>query len=207
MPLAFDCLSHGTIAFGFFNIDSDMLLLQHYFFFATGFCDQVSRMAERTAGEAHEDMWQVFHIPREEDIGDLMGAIHGVRHTGFIGEVYRRYPFPKDPEAFKQKPEGFRTQEVIADMIRKCARPARIPLCMDAAGQEVGIGEFRFNRDGFQELVQYVWQGGYPRWKNEERPDYVLNMKTAVLESGHGVFEGMRMDGGRTKSAEQGGEF
>lgn len=31
MPLAFDTLSHGTIAFGFFNIDSDMLLLEQYF--------------------------------------------------------------------------------------------------------------------------------------------------------------------------------
>ena len=28
MPLAFESLSHGTIAFGFFNIDSDMLLLE-----------------------------------------------------------------------------------------------------------------------------------------------------------------------------------
>jgi hypothetical protein len=26
MPLAFESLSHGTIAFGFFNIESDMLL-------------------------------------------------------------------------------------------------------------------------------------------------------------------------------------
>ena len=27
MPLAFESLSHGTIAFGFFNIESDLLLL------------------------------------------------------------------------------------------------------------------------------------------------------------------------------------
>jgi hypothetical protein len=31
MPLAFDTLSHGKIAFGFFNIESDMLLLEQYF--------------------------------------------------------------------------------------------------------------------------------------------------------------------------------
>jgi hypothetical protein len=31
MPLAFESLNHGTIAFGFFNIDSDMLLLEKYF--------------------------------------------------------------------------------------------------------------------------------------------------------------------------------
>ncbi|MGD9173924.1 MAG: hypothetical protein PVF29_07170 [Desulfobacterales bacterium] len=58
MPLAFESLSHGTIAFGFFN----------------------------------------------------MGAIHGICHTGFIGEPYRRYPFPQKPEAFKQKTNGFRNQ-------------------------------------------------------------------------------------------------
>ena len=28
MPLAFDSLNHGIVAFGFFNIDSDMLLLE-----------------------------------------------------------------------------------------------------------------------------------------------------------------------------------
>ena len=33
MPLTFDSLSHGKVAFGFFNIESDMLLLDHYFFF------------------------------------------------------------------------------------------------------------------------------------------------------------------------------
>jgi hypothetical protein len=31
MPLAFQSLSHGTITFGFFNIESDMLLLDRYF--------------------------------------------------------------------------------------------------------------------------------------------------------------------------------
>ena len=34
MPLAFESLSHGTVPFGFFNIDSDTLLLDRYFFFA-----------------------------------------------------------------------------------------------------------------------------------------------------------------------------
>ena len=34
MPLAFKSLSHETIAFGFFNIESDMLILDRYFLFA-----------------------------------------------------------------------------------------------------------------------------------------------------------------------------
>ena len=38
MPLAFESLNRGTIAFGFFNIDTDLLLLQQYFLFADDFC-------------------------------------------------------------------------------------------------------------------------------------------------------------------------
>jgi len=42
MLLAFDSTSHGRIAFGFFNIESDMLLLDHYFSFASDFCSALS---------------------------------------------------------------------------------------------------------------------------------------------------------------------
>jgi len=38
MPLTFESLSHGTIAFGFFNIESDMLLCDRYFLFADDLC-------------------------------------------------------------------------------------------------------------------------------------------------------------------------
>lgn len=33
MPLSFESRSHGPVAFGFFNIESDMLLLERTFFF------------------------------------------------------------------------------------------------------------------------------------------------------------------------------
>ncbi len=32
MPLSFESRSHGPVAFGFFNIESDMLLLERTFF-------------------------------------------------------------------------------------------------------------------------------------------------------------------------------
>jgi hypothetical protein len=35
MPLSFESRSHGPVAFGFFNIESDMLLLERTFFSAT----------------------------------------------------------------------------------------------------------------------------------------------------------------------------
>ncbi len=41
MPLSFRSESHGDIAFGFFNIESDMLLLENFFFFADVFCKKM----------------------------------------------------------------------------------------------------------------------------------------------------------------------
>ncbi len=59
MPLAFESLSHGTIAFGFFNIDSDMLLLEQYFLFGSEFCQHVGDMAENFDEDQFESHWPV----------------------------------------------------------------------------------------------------------------------------------------------------
>ena len=191
MPLAFDSTTHDTIAFGFFNIESDMLLLEHYFFFAPDFCAFVSALAgDRDAG-VPETSLRVYPIPDREDIGDLMGAIHGIRHAGFIGEVYRRFPFPKAPEAFRQNPEGSHTRSIIETTIGNYARSAWIPVRYDEERGEVRIGEYGFATPAFQALIRYVWVGGYPRWKNEIRPPYVLAMKQRVQESRNPVFDGM----------------
>ena len=45
MPLAFQSKSHGSVAFGFFHIETDMLLLDRCFFFCTDFCRVLSEMA------------------------------------------------------------------------------------------------------------------------------------------------------------------
>ena len=89
MPLAFNCISHGTVAFGFFNIESDMLLLEHYFFFASDFCRYVEDIVEWDNEKPYVTTWPIFCIESSEAIGDLMGAIHGVRFSGFIGELYK----------------------------------------------------------------------------------------------------------------------
>ena len=52
MPLAFESTTHGTVAFGFFNIDSDMLLLENRFFFATDLCELLLGISRR--GEDRE---------------------------------------------------------------------------------------------------------------------------------------------------------
>jgi hypothetical protein len=51
MPLSFESMSHGTIAFGFFNIESDMLLLEQYFLFGSEFCRHIGEMAENAHAE------------------------------------------------------------------------------------------------------------------------------------------------------------
>jgi hypothetical protein len=189
MPLAFDSISHGSIAFGFFNIDSDMLLLNHYFLFATEFCKYISDIAEREEVTFFETFWQVYSIEYSKDIGDLMGAIHGIHYQGFIGEVYRKFPFPRNLEDFKQKPEGVETRSTMDLMISKYASRVRIPFIGDIIGQTVKIGEYRLTRASFQALVKYVWRGGYPRWKGEIRPDYVLAMKTKIEQHQIGLLE------------------
>jgi hypothetical protein len=194
MPLAFESLSHGTIAFGFFNIDSDMLLFEKYFLFGSEFCQHISDMAENCDEDQFESNWPVYTIEDRAQIGDLMGAIHGIRFTGFIGEIYRRYPFPEKPEAFKQKPEGYQSQALVRDMISNYA--VQILLRVDANNRalEVDIGEYKFSRKTFQELVTYVWRGGYPRWRDGIRPDYVLDMKDNIASHPRGLFEKIQLD-------------
>ena len=194
MPLAFESLSHGTIAFGFFNIDSDMLLLEKYFLFATDFCRHIGELVETFDKNLIESRWQVYYIAEPAQIGDLSGAIHGVRFTGFIGELYRKFPFPQSTENFKQKPEGIQSQAVVRDIISRYACQIHIPIAVDKKAFEIGIGEYKFNRRIFGELVKYVWRGGYPGWKDEIRPDYVLAMKDAIERHGQGLFDKIVFD-------------
>jgi hypothetical protein len=188
MPLAFESLSHGTIAFGFFNIESDMLLCDRYFFFANDFCAQVAAIAAHAEEHRYQTVWHVQTIANAEEIGDLMGAIHGVRFTGFIGELYRRFPFPQQPAEFKQNPDGAQTQTLVTEIISKYARDKQIQLVVDNGKMETAIGPYHFNRAQFQELIKYVWRGGYPRWKNDTRPAYVTEMKNKILLNNRGVF-------------------
>ena len=193
MPLAFKSISHGDIAFGFFNIESDMLLLDRYFFFATEFCNHLIEIAEKNPQGPYETSWDVYNISDPEDIGDLMGAIHGIHYTGFIGEVYCRFPFPKRPGDFRQKPEGARTRDEIEEIIRKFAKLSQITFVIEQETQVVSIGPYRFTRTGFQELIKYVWQGGYPRWKDDIRPDYVVEMKDKIGRSSCSIFSGLEL--------------
>ena len=189
MPLAFKSLSHGEISFGFFNIESDMLLLNQYFFFASDFCSNISQLASSglNPNEIIETEWDVYTL-RVHDIGNLMGAIEGIDLRGFIGETYRLFPFPKETGAFKQNPKGYKTRDIIENIVRSYTGPLRIPVTIEASGNKTAIGEYIFNKHWYHELLRYVWMGGYPRWKDGIRPHYVLDMKEAIEKSRHPLF-------------------
>lgn len=191
MPLTFNSLSHGKVAFGFFNIESDMLLLENYFFFSTVFCEHMSRIAREPEDEPIPTSYPGYTIDNPEDIGDLMGAIHGIRYTGFIGDLYRQFPFPDDPLDFKQNPKGTRSQDLVKTLIANYARQTEIPFIQDHASSKIALGEYRFDRTSFHQLIEYVWKGGYPRWKEGIRPDHVINMKNLISRSRNKLFEGM----------------
>ena len=191
MPLAFDSMTHGTLAFGFFNIDSDMLLLDRYFMFATDFCAHISQMARAGGGEGYEASWQIYKIEDPQDVGDLMGAIHGVRHTGFIGEVYRRFPFPDDPGKFRQKPEGEGNRGIVESIIAGYAEQGSIPVRIEQGEGAILVGAYGFTRAVFHQLLNYVWVGGYPRWRDGVRPGCVISMKGHIQENEEGIFEGI----------------
>lgn len=188
MPLSFQSENHGTIAFGFFNIESDMLLLENIFFFAADFCAWMTEMAQEADDAGGEFEYPAYRIPDPADIGDLMGAIHGVRFTGFIGDVYKLFPFPAEPEAFKQNPEGHQTREQVASLIKQRAVETAFVITCKKEGP-VCLGPFVFSAENFGELIRYVWRGGYPRWKGEVRPEYVLEMRAALEQSSRPCFK------------------
>jgi len=188
MPLAFDSLSHGRIAFGFFNIDTDMLLLEHYFLFADQFCASIARLAGAEDLAACQDTWDIYDIQPPEQVGDLMGAIHGVHYSGFIGEVYRRFPFPKRPADFKQQPDGQINKKQIDTLIEPFATRRSISIAVPEAVKNVQVGDYRFTFESFQALIRYVWRGGYPRWKNGVRPVYVQLMRANLNASKIALF-------------------
>jgi len=185
MPLSFQSLSHGEIPFGFFNIETDMILLADYFFFASDMAENVVKLA---AGEGPQKQGWSVYVLQQGQIGNLMGAITGVIFQGFIGEVYTHFPFPHEPEKFKQNPEGYKTRGLVEEIVNRYTGPSSIAVTTSPPSNEVVIGEYQFSKQGFHALLGYLWAGGYPRWKDSIRPDYILHMKKAVEGSANPLF-------------------
>ncbi|GAB4253117.1 hypothetical protein [Deferrisoma sp.] len=176
MPLLFASRSHGTVVFGFYNIETDHLLLEDLGFFCDDFCQGLSALPPEGGTfvlEGHR-----FRSP--EDLGDLMGAIRGERYLGYLGEVYRRWPFPSDPREFRQKIRGHENRGETLRILRRWADPETIPVVWRPGEDEGAIGPYRFSRDQFRDLLRYVFRGGYPTWEGfleqGECPPWVADM-------------------------------
>ncbi len=189
MPLSFRSKNYGNIAFGFFNIESDMLLLENHFFFADRFCKWMGDFSEKIELNFIKFEPDVFVIENKGDIGDLMGAIHGVRFTGFIGRLYQLFPFPGDPEGFRQNPEGFNTQKIVEEQIMPFSKMKPMPFRF--LNDMVQIGPYEFSIPVFHDLIRYVWEGGYPKWKDGVRPICVMDMKDRIMKNSNPFFKGL----------------
>ena len=193
VPLEFHSLSHGRIAFGFFNIDTDLLLLEKYFFFAHFFCDMVEKIASCKDHKVDNFVLPGYVIERFWDRGNLMGAIHGIDLRGFIGAVYQLFPFPQSPEEFKQKLDGKANRTVVENLISQWSQPVKILVETEPQSQRVKIAGLLFSKAALHELVAYVWRGGMPGWQNNLRPDYVRKMKDAVNASISPIFKNFEL--------------
>jgi len=182
MPLAFSSRSHGTVAFGFFNIETDMLLLENLFFLADDFCRAVVALAEDPGCTSIPFQTEGFRIPDASSMGSLHGAIQATDLGGFIGEIYRHFPFPDSPAGFKQKPYGNRNRRIVLEIIKKFSDIQTVRLSWDRQGSFLYIEEFVFDEDEFRALLAYVDRGGYPRWQDEIRPPYVRRMVEQLKE-------------------------
>ena len=128
MPLAFDSLSHGKIAFGFFNIETDLLLLNRYFFFASDFCRCLVEAGSLShEGDCGIGLDGIVRLEEDQDRRSDGGDSRG----GFPG-IYRRGLSPLSlsagPRRLQAKPEGFQTRSVLEPILTDYGRAEDIPV-------------------------------------------------------------------------------
>jgi hypothetical protein len=178
MPISFSSKSHGQIPIGFFNIEADMLLMDRYFFFSTDFCEWIVEWAANKDASCDEKM--IYHISQREMIGNLSGAIHGYEYTGFIGEIYKLFPFPESHAGFKQKPYGTQNRLAVEETIQPYAERLKIPIVFHQDSPTIDFGVYTFSVDVFQGIIGYIEAGGMPGWLDGRPPDYVIRMMTKL---------------------------
>lgn len=183
MPISFSSKSHGQIPIGFFNIEADMLLMDRYFFFSTDFCEWIVEWAANKDTSRDEKM--IYHISQREMIGNLSGAIHGYEYTGFIGEIYKLFPFPENHAGFKQKPYGTQNRLVVEQTIQPYTERLKIPIVFHQDSLTIDFGVYTFSVDVFQGIIEYIEAGGMPGWLDGRPPDYVIRMMTKLAITHH----------------------
>lgn len=215
MPLGFESLSHQVVAFGFFHIETHLLLLERSIFWAGDFCAAMSSLAG-SRDEAWAQSLLGWRMETPEDMGDLHGAIAGINLGGFLGQLYGRWPFPVQPDGFRQKAHGAAPPQEVEAALNRWGRPQEIVARTGGGGGGKGSGGGRgsggsgggrggtlslagvsFSPVQTAALVDYVWRGGMPGWQGGVRPDFVLSMARDLTAAVSPWFEGLNFDPGR----------
>jgi hypothetical protein len=187
-------LSHGPVAFGFFHIESDMLLLERMFFFAGDLCGLWQRLAAWPAGADFQEDLPGFVIEDHGQLGDLHGAIAGHDLGGFLGALYARWAFPRQRQAFAQKPQGAASRQTVIDAMSGFGLGRDIPVLARPGPGLFSLGGIIFSREGLLALVDYVWRGGMPGWQRGRRPGYLLDTARVLAASASPWFQGLDWD-------------
>jgi hypothetical protein len=53
------------------------------------------------------------------------------------------------------------------------------------------FGAYEFTQHACHELIRYVWQGGYPRWKDDTPPPCVTAMTDRLTRARNPFFAGV----------------
>lgn len=194
MPLGFDTINRGVIAFGFFNIESDLLLMHQHVLWCRDFCELIIDLSKTEPHKLFQSWLKTWFVPTFQDLGDLHGSIAGSSHYGLIGETYRRWPFPRDMADFKQKPAGAAPKEEVQAIVDRFTTAQELDVRADPETAVLTIGPYQFNPDQTRALADYVWRGGMPGWLNGERPDYLWEAMADWREALSPFVAGMGLD-------------
>jgi len=186
MPLGFATRSHGTVAFGFFNVQTDLVLLDRYFVFAGDLCGWITQWAGLDGD--FDQLREVCEIATRAEMGNLHAAMAGADLSGFIGAVYRRFPFPERQEDFRQQPDGAERRAAVEPLLQRFARVVLLPVAAQREKGTFNFGELVFDAAGFRALVAYLERGGLPRWADAGPPEYVHLMSAAAHRSSSWLF-------------------
>lgn len=189
MPLAYPSTSHGQVAFGFFHLETPLLLLDRRLFWCAEFCALVDRLLATAPGRPWRDTLPGW---RAHDLGDLHAALAGRPGGGLIGALYRRSPFPRDPAAFRQRAAGtLDTAWVEAEL---ACHATATPFACGAAAGRCWLDDVEFDAAGLRRLLDYVWRGGMPGWDAALRPAYLERAAARWRAAGGPWCSGMRFD-------------
>ncbi|MCA1793127.1 MAG: hypothetical protein LC660_04500 [Desulfobacteraceae bacterium] len=78
----------------------------------------------------------------------------------------------------------------MQDLIAGFAEKKIVQMGFDDRGH-FRFGPYEFTQTVFHELIRYVWQGGYPRWKDGIRPAYVTAMADQTAKTNNQFFAGV----------------